>query len=40
VIELRNVRRASLPPEETPRGVRNGWVANFDVVGGDARKEP
>ena len=34
VIELLNVREASLPSEVTPRGVMNGWVSNFDA--GDA----
>ena len=29
VIELLNVREASLPHEVTPRRVRNGWVSNF-----------
>jgi hypothetical protein len=39
VIELLNVRSASLPAELTPRGVRSGWVANFG--GGHAtKKEP
>ena len=38
IIELLNVRPASLPAELTPRGVRSGWVANF---GGHAtQKEP
>ena len=31
VIELVNVREASLPPEITPRRVMNGWVSNFDA---------
>jgi hypothetical protein len=31
VIELLNVREASLPPEITPRRVMNGWVSNFDA---------
>jgi hypothetical protein len=31
VIELLNVREASLPPEVTPRRVMNGWVSNFDA---------
>jgi hypothetical protein len=31
VIELSNVRRASLPSEQTPRRVRSGWVADFDA---------
>ncbi len=30
IIELLNVRSASLPPEQTPYGVRWGWVSNFD----------
>ena len=39
IIELLNVRSASLPAELTPRGVRSGWVANFG--GGHAtKKEP
>ena len=29
IIELLDVRAASLPVEVTPRGVRSGWVANF-----------
>jgi hypothetical protein len=29
IIELLNVRPASLPAELTPRGIRSGWVANF-----------
>ncbi len=29
IIELVNVRPASLPAEVTPRGVRSGWVADF-----------
>jgi hypothetical protein len=31
VIELLNVREASLPSEVTPRGVMNAWVSNFDA---------
>jgi hypothetical protein len=31
VIELLNVREASLPSEVTPRRVMNGWVSNFDA---------
>ena len=39
IIELVNVRRASLPAEVTPRKVRSGWAANFG--GGYAtQKEP
>lgn len=30
IIELVNVRLASLPAEVTPRGVRSGWVADFE----------
>ena len=30
VIELLNVRSATLSPDATPRGVQSGWVANFD----------
>jgi hypothetical protein len=37
VIELLNVREASLPPEVTPRRVMSGWVANFRG-GEDLRK--
>ena len=37
VIELVNVREASLPAEETPRGVRSGWVANINIGGHAAR---
>jgi hypothetical protein len=37
VIELMNVREASLPVETTPRGVRSGWVADFDP--GDEGRE-
>jgi hypothetical protein len=38
IIELLNVRPASLPAELTPRRVRSGWIANF---GGHAtQKEP
>ena len=29
IIELLDVRAASLPAELTPRGIRSGWVANF-----------
>lgn len=29
VIELLNVRSATLHPDATPRGVQSGWVANF-----------
>jgi hypothetical protein len=29
IIELLDVRRASLPAEVTPRKVRSAWVANF-----------
>jgi hypothetical protein len=29
IIELLNVRPASLPAELTPRAVRSGWIANF-----------
>jgi hypothetical protein len=39
MIELLNVRRASLPAEATPRGVRSGWVANFGS-GYATQKEP
>jgi hypothetical protein len=31
VIELLNVRSATLPHEQTPRRVRSGWVSNFDA---------
>ena len=31
VLELLDVREASLPPEVTPRRVMNGWVSNFDA---------
>jgi hypothetical protein len=31
IIELRDVRGATLPPEQTPRRVMSGWVANFDA---------
>jgi hypothetical protein len=31
VLELLNVREASLPSEVTPRRVMNGWVSNFDA---------
>jgi hypothetical protein len=30
IIELRDLRSATLPPEQTPRRVLSGWVANFD----------
>ena len=30
VIELLNVRRTTLHPDATPRGVQSGWVAGFD----------
>ena len=29
IIELLNVRPTSLPDENTPRGQRSGWVADF-----------
>lgn len=34
IIELLNVRGASLPAEVTPRGVRSGWVSVSDDGGG------
>jgi hypothetical protein len=30
LLALLNVRSASLPPEQTPRRVMSGWVADFD----------
>jgi hypothetical protein len=39
IIELRDVRSATLPPEQTPRRVMSGWGPNFRS-GEDVRKYP
>jgi hypothetical protein len=38
IVEMLNVRPASLPSAATPRGVRSGWVADFG--GYAAHEEP